>query len=87
MHNNGDQELHAKYMSYFSQKTLDLTEFELMVGNFEIFEAASTMSSKLQSSFDFQKRKLRSLIYSSYDDIKECVYTSLLLFKSMHKTV
>ena len=31
-HNNRGQELHAKYMNYFSQKTLGLTEFELIVG-------------------------------------------------------
>ena len=42
------------------------SEFEITVCTW-LGEAASKMSSKLLSSFDSQKRKLQSVIYSSYD--------------------
>ena len=50
--------------------------------NFKICEAANKMSSKLQSSFNSQKRKLQSLIYSSYVDNKEHIYNKLSVLLS-----
>ena len=58
--------------------------------HFSICEVASKMNSKVRSSFDCHKGKLQSVIYSSYYkyyNIKKCVCTSLLIFKSLHEDV
>lgn len=58
--------------------------------HFKICEAAIKLSLKLQGSFDSEKRKLRHVIFSSYDQyysIKRHFYTALMLFESLHENV
>lgn len=86
LHNNRGQHLHAKYMNYFSQKTLGLTEFELMVVTSKFVKQLAQWVQNCKAVLILRRGSCKVLFTQVMMTLKN-VYTTLMFFKSMLENV